>query len=90
MYLWRDLYIGRNSYKEFTYIYDDIDVYGGIHTRTSHISMEGFINGVHTCLWRNLYVGSDSNKKFICICGGTHKMSSDISMEVFICREGFI
>ena len=31
MYLWRNLY------KEFTYIY------GGIHVRSSHISMVGFI-----------------------------------------------
>ena len=43
MYLWRDSYLGRDSYKEFTCIY------GGIHIRSSHVSMaiftfrEGFI-----------------------------------------------
>ena len=37
IYLWRDSYIGRNSYKDFTCIYDRI------HIRSSHASMEGFI-----------------------------------------------
>ena len=37
MYLWPDSYIARDSDKEFTCIY------GGVHIRSSHISMEGFI-----------------------------------------------
>ena len=66
MYLWRD------SYKEFTYIY------GGIHVRSSHISMEGltfrkgFIQGVHIYLWQDSHVGRDSYKAFICIYDRTH------------------
>ena len=48
MYLWRD------SYREFTYIYGEIHMYGGIHIRSSHVSMarfifrEGFISGGQT------------------------------------------
>ena len=37
MYLCLASYIGRDSYKEFTCIY------GGVHIRSSHISMQGFI-----------------------------------------------
>ena len=37
MYLWRD------SYKEFTYIYGWIHMKGKIHIRNSHVSMAGFI-----------------------------------------------
>ena len=37
MYLWRD------SYQEFTYIYGGIHIKGGIHLRSSHVSMEEFI-----------------------------------------------
>ena len=37
MYLWSDSYVKRDSYKEFTCIY------GGIHIRSSHAYMEGFI-----------------------------------------------
>ena len=50
MYLWRD------SYKEFTYIYGGIHIQGGIHIRSLPASIaiftfrEGFIQGVHTYL----------------------------------------
>ena len=37
IYLWSNLYVGSDSYKEFTCIY------GGIHIGSSHISMGGFI-----------------------------------------------
>ena len=37
IYLWWDSYLGRDSYKQFTYMYI------GIHKRTSHRSIEGFI-----------------------------------------------
>ena len=43
MYLWKDSYAGKDSYKEFTCIYGGIHTYGGIHIRSSHISMDGFI-----------------------------------------------
>ena len=43
MYLWRDSYVGRDSYKEFICIYEGIDMQGEIHIRSSHVSMEGFI-----------------------------------------------
>ena len=33
IYLWRNLYVGSGSCKEFTHIY------GGIHISSSHISM---------------------------------------------------
>ena len=82
--LWRDSYIGRNSYKDFTCIYGDIQVQGGIHIRSSHISMEGLIKGVHIYLWRNLSVGSDSNKELICIDGVIHITSSHISIGGFL------
>ena len=81
MYLFRDSYVGMDSYKEF------ICIYGRIHIRSSHISMEGLIKLVHICLSRNLYVGSDSCKKFICIYGLIQKTSSHISRQGFICRE---
>ena len=38
--LWRDSYAGRDSYKEFICIYRGIDMQGGIHIRSSHVSME--------------------------------------------------
>ena len=38
MCLWSDSYVRRDSYKEFTYIY------GGVHIRSSHVSMKGFID----------------------------------------------
>ena len=47
IYLWRDSHIGRNSYEEFRCIYGEIHISGGIHIRSSHISMEGFRKGVH-------------------------------------------
>ena len=37
MYVWSESYVRRDSYKEFTYIYE------GIHIRSSHISIKGFI-----------------------------------------------
>ena len=37
IYLWRYSYVGRDSYREFTFMY------AWIHKRTSHRSMEGFI-----------------------------------------------
>ena len=43
MYLWRDSYLGTDSYKEFTRIYGGIHIEGGIHIRSSDVSMEGFI-----------------------------------------------
>ena len=66
MYLWRD------SYKKFTCIYGRIHISRGIYIRTSHVSMEEFIKGVHIYLWRDSYVERDSYKKFTCIYGGIH------------------
>ena len=43
----RDSHIGKNLYKEFTCSNGEIHVQGGIHIRSSHISLEGFIKGVH-------------------------------------------
>ena len=56
LYLWRNLYVGSGSGKEFTRIYGGIHISnshismaGGvhmkeeIHIRSSHVSMEGFI-----------------------------------------------
>ena len=37
MYIWRD------SYKEFTYIYGGINLKGEFHIRCSHVSMTEFI-----------------------------------------------
>ena len=54
MYLWRD------SYKEFTYIYGGIHMKGEIHIRSSHLSVEGFIKGVHIYLWRDSYIERNS------------------------------
>ena len=41
-------------------------MYGGIHIRSSHISMGGFISGVHMYIWRNSY------REFTYIYGGIH------------------
>ena len=47
-------------------------------------------------LWGDSYIGRDSCKEFTCIYGGNHLLgevhirSSYLSMEGFICREGFI
>ena len=43
MYLWRNSYLGRDLYKEFTCIYGGIHKPGRIHIRNSHVSMEGII-----------------------------------------------
>ena len=43
MCLWRDSYLGRDLYKEFTCIYGGIHMKGRIHVRSSHVAMEGFI-----------------------------------------------
>ena len=43
MYLWRDLYIGRDSYKKVKCVYGEIHILGGIHIRSSHVSMKGFM-----------------------------------------------
>ena len=43
MCLWRDSYFGRDSYKEFTCVYGEIHILGGIHIRSSHVSMKGFM-----------------------------------------------
>ena len=37
------MYLKRDSYKEFTYIYKGIHIKGEIHIRSSHVSMAGFI-----------------------------------------------
>ena len=87
MYLSADSYIWRDSYKEFTCLY------GGIHIRSSHISMEGFIyreefiSGVHMYRWKDSPLGRDSYKELTHIYGGIHKVSSYMSMDEFICRE---
>ena len=40
MYLWQDSHVARDSYKAFICIYGRIHMNGGIHIRSSHISME--------------------------------------------------
>ena len=40
---------------------------------------------MHLCV--DSYIGRDSNKEFIYVYGGTHKVSSYMSMEEFIGRE---
>ena len=63
--------------KEFTYIYGGIHVSGGIHIRSSHVSMKsftfrkGFMQGVHMYLWQDSYVGG-IHKAFIYIYGKIH------------------
>ena len=37
------MYLYRDSYKEFTYIYGGIHMKGDIHIRSSHVSMTGLI-----------------------------------------------
>ena len=37
------MYLCKDSYKEFTYIYGGIHMKGEIHIRSSHVSMTGFI-----------------------------------------------
>ena len=54
MYLWSDSYVRRDSSKEFTCMF------GGIHIRSSHISMG------------DSYEGRDSDKEFICIYDRIH------------------
>ena len=39
MYPWRDSYEGRDSYKDFTCIYGEIHIKGGIAMRSLHISI---------------------------------------------------
>ena len=56
IYLWRNLYVGSGSCKEFTHIY------GGIHISSSHISMAG----------GGSYEGRDSYKEFTCIYDWIH------------------
>ena len=90
-----DSYEGRDSYKEFTCIYDGIHIYGGIHIRSSHVSMEGFIQVGNIYLWRDSYIGRNSYKEFTCIYGGIHIegtihiRSSNVSRARFTSREGF-
>ena len=72
MYLWPDSHVRRDSYKEFTCLY------GGIHIRSSHISMEGFKcmeefrSGVHMYLWRDSYIRMNQYKEFTCIYDQIH------------------
>ena len=90
------MYVWRHSYKDFTCIYEEIHISGGIHIRSSHGYIQGFIYreefilGVHIYLWRDSYIRTNSYKEFTYIYGGIDKGSSYISMEEFICREGFI
>ena len=90
MYLWRDSCLGRDTYKEFTYIYGGIHIEGGIHISSSDVCMEGlifrkgFIQGVHMYLWQDSYVGKDPYKVFTCIYAGIHLGSSHTSIEGFI------
>ena len=37
------MYLQRDSYEEFTYIYGGIHIKGEIQIRSSHVSMTGFI-----------------------------------------------
>ena len=52
MYLWRDSYVRRHSYKEFTYTYGEIHRQGGIHIRKSYVSRRGFLKTTELSLAR--------------------------------------
>ena len=77
MYVWRD------SYNEFTYIYWRIHIKGEIHIRSSHVSMEGFISVGNIYLSRDSYIGRNSYKEFTFIYGGIHIRSSHMSIGGF-------
>ena len=90
------MYLRRDSYKEFAYIYGGIHIKREIQIRSSHVSMTGFIyrerfiSGVHMYLWR------DSCKEFtyiylrLHILEGIDIRSSHVSMARFIFRGAFL